>query len=226
MEGETAFDKIVRMFDSPIKKPSAFTLIELLTVIAIIGILAAILIPVVGAVRERARSAVCQSNLRQWHTALLLYVEDNGGRMPNGFYVNVPSGPDQYWSGRLAHYMDYDDVWGRQSPTIHGTVAECPTDDNPTTYISYGASVNNGQAMNSDFTSSDAAANAIFADHIMPRTILFGDSAGSWHLGVLGQNVSYRHNNRANFVLMGGSIYIASGADPEDPSLELWLRDR
>src|SRR5690625_7766732 len=82
----------------------AFTLIELLTVIAIIGILAAILIPVVGAVRERARSAVCQSNLRQWHTALLLFVEDNGGRMPNGFYVNVPSGPEQYWSGRLAHY--------------------------------------------------------------------------------------------------------------------------
>ena len=43
---------------------SGFTLIELLTVIAIIAILAAILIPVVGSVRASARSSVCQSNLR------------------------------------------------------------------------------------------------------------------------------------------------------------------
>ena len=43
----------------------AFTLIELLTVIAIIGILAAILIPTVGAVRVQAKQATCVSNLRQ-----------------------------------------------------------------------------------------------------------------------------------------------------------------
>lgn len=43
----------------------AFTLIELLTVIAIIGILAAILIPVVSRVRQSARESVGLSNLRQ-----------------------------------------------------------------------------------------------------------------------------------------------------------------
>lgn len=43
----------------------AFTLIELLTVIAIIGILAAIIIPTVGKVRDSAKKAQCVSNLKQ-----------------------------------------------------------------------------------------------------------------------------------------------------------------
>ncbi len=48
-----------------------FTLIELLTVIAIIGILAAILIPTVGRVREQAKRAKCMSNVRQITLALV-----------------------------------------------------------------------------------------------------------------------------------------------------------
>lgn len=59
-----------------------FTLIELLTVIAIIGILAAILIPVIGAVREKARGTVCQTNLRSIGMAMLLFAEDNQGKLP------------------------------------------------------------------------------------------------------------------------------------------------
>ena len=56
-----------------------FTLIELLTVIAIIGILAAILIPVLSEVRERARTAVCASNLRQITLAMILFADNNQG---------------------------------------------------------------------------------------------------------------------------------------------------
>jgi len=59
-----------------------FTLIELLTVIAIIGILAAIIIPTVGTVRQTARSAACASNLRQIALAVLLYTESNKGYLP------------------------------------------------------------------------------------------------------------------------------------------------
>lgn len=66
----------------PMKKVRAFTLIELLTVIAIIGILAAILIPTVAAVRDSARAAGCISNLRQIGMAFNLYVNDNDDRMP------------------------------------------------------------------------------------------------------------------------------------------------
>jgi prepilin-type N-terminal cleavage/methylation domain-containing protein/prepilin-type processing-associated H-X9-DG protein len=59
-----------------------FTLIELLTVIAIIGILAAILIPVVGKVRDAARGSKCQSNLRQIGMAAFAYAGDNEDRLP------------------------------------------------------------------------------------------------------------------------------------------------
>ncbi len=60
----------------------AFTLIELLTVIAIIGILAAIIIPVVGKVRATATKATCASNLRQLATASQLFAADNKGILP------------------------------------------------------------------------------------------------------------------------------------------------
>lgn len=62
-----------------------FTLIELLTVIAIIGILAAILIPVAGSVRDSARISQNSSNLRQVASALLIYEQENGA-FPASYY--------------------------------------------------------------------------------------------------------------------------------------------
>jgi prepilin-type processing-associated H-X9-DG protein len=58
-------------------------LIELLTVIAIIGILAAILIPTVGKVRNSAQSARCISNLRQVGQQIMAYANDSKGNLPN-----------------------------------------------------------------------------------------------------------------------------------------------
>nr|WP_052362079.1 prepilin-type N-terminal cleavage/methylation domain-containing protein [Geminisphaera colitermitum] len=59
----------------------AFTLIELLTVIAIIGILAAIIIPVTGKVRHSAKLARCLANHRQIAAAYLMDINDNRGRL-------------------------------------------------------------------------------------------------------------------------------------------------
>jgi prepilin-type N-terminal cleavage/methylation domain-containing protein/prepilin-type processing-associated H-X9-DG protein len=62
----------------------AFTLIELLTVIAIIGILAAIIIPTVGKVRAAARASHSASNLRQIAQAVRLYADDHRGALVSG----------------------------------------------------------------------------------------------------------------------------------------------
>jgi len=63
-------------------RKAAFTLIELLVVIAIIAVIAAILFPVFGRAREKARQAACQSNLHQLGLAVQMYMGDYDDTFP------------------------------------------------------------------------------------------------------------------------------------------------
>ena len=60
-----------------------FTLIELLIVIAMIAILAAMLLPALNQARERAKSIHCSSNLKQLGAYMLMYVDQNAGIIPS-----------------------------------------------------------------------------------------------------------------------------------------------
>lgn len=104
---------------------AAFTLIELLTVIAILGILAMILIPTVGKVRQQARFSQCSSNLREWGAANLLYANDHHGRIPwDGGSGIHPDNLDEHmgtlpWFNSLPPYLG--------SPTIQELAARNAT---------------------------------------------------------------------------------------------------
>ncbi|WOO43026.1 type II secretion system protein [Rubellicoccus peritrichatus] len=75
-------------------RKSGFTLVELLTVIAIIGILAAILIPTVGSVMDNARKSAASSNLRQIGQAYNIYTA--GGSRPKTINLPLTVGSDTF----------------------------------------------------------------------------------------------------------------------------------
>lgn len=114
----------VRVLDMG-NRPKGFTLVELLVVISIIGLLAALGIPAIKAGQDKAKQAACSSNLKQLGVALSSYLAENNGVFPghhtmSGIIV---------WPHRLRPYLgnNHDLFW-------------CPAEDRntkwPVTYTS------------------------------------------------------------------------------------------
>lgn len=108
-----------------------FTLIELLIVMAIIGLLAAILLPILASVREGARRTACISNLNQIGRAAQMYAQDYD-HFPLGLDA-ADKGAPQIWTGNpvTAQYdipnMPY--LWEVMDPYLKSSqVWRCPSD--------------------------------------------------------------------------------------------------
>src|SRR5438270_13797396 len=85
----------------------AFTLIELLVVIGIIGLLMAMLLPAIQAVREAARRTQCQNNLRQ--IGIALHAHHLARRfLPSGWIANDRTNdhPGWSWTAQLLDYFE------------------------------------------------------------------------------------------------------------------------
>jgi prepilin-type N-terminal cleavage/methylation domain-containing protein len=89
----------VKSADRPARR--AFTLVELLVVLAVIAILAALLLPALARAKDSARRACCVSNLHQLGLATQMYWDDNGGACFR-YMLGATNGGVLYWFGWLA----------------------------------------------------------------------------------------------------------------------------
>jgi prepilin-type N-terminal cleavage/methylation domain-containing protein/prepilin-type processing-associated H-X9-DG protein len=136
---------------------AAFTLIELLTVIAIIAILAGILVPTVQGVFAHARASQGQNNLHSIGVALQLYATDNKNRLPaptgtgssgNSNVASNPTGKSWVWEimpfagmqvptdGSTPHWTSNNVLFDPQYLSVQGSIA-----DEDTPVLGYGMNI-------------------------------------------------------------------------------------
>jgi len=110
------------------RKRAGFTLVELLVVMAIISLIAGLVVPAVRRAQERAKQAVCMSNLRQLGQAFLTYASDHDGLLPAWFAITGKFDRDRVVTYDGGKFACWHGILVRAGYLRNPEVLLCPSD--------------------------------------------------------------------------------------------------
>ncbi len=193
----------------------AFTIIELMVVIAIISVLASLLLPVLGQAKRKAQSIACVNKVRQWGMALKMYTDDHQEKYPfDGTARNpIDNGPNKAaWYNTAATYVGSDALTnlyaGKRVPIPgKGSMFMCPRTTNlmlhtmPTVnkpFFAYG--------MNGRLVSTQRI--PVTEDKLLRpvQTIVFTDNTEGRIPFVTGRNFLARHDLKISVAFADGHV--------------------
>ncbi len=187
-------------------KEERFTLIELLIVVAIIAILAALLLPALNKAAMAGRRIACVSNLKQIGSALQMYCDANRDMIPPGRYSTTGHCWISLISGRgMTEVYKYDTVGLFLSPKMFvckEAVGQKDTYDwNPFFQVSYGL---NYRLSNRKYD-SNLAKIASKAPIAFDAKALYPDTGYS-NIDSIKTAVRFRHSTTANLLMLDGHV--------------------
>lgn len=201
------------------KQQGKFTLIELMVVIAIIAILAAILLPALQRTKEMAKSITCVNNEKQINLCFVNYVDDFNGRLPMYSRSNWPTGqgssPYPRWTEIMADYLAPAVYKSGTSYYIKGnSFLMCPSLETPDpTAIVYPGYGMNRYGIGGDSASAPKKYYQISDVKYPSEQVEFGDSIFSLPLKLGNAYVDFaitynhfRHNKLSNIVFCDGHV--------------------
>jgi len=115
------------------RRRAAFTLIEVLAVLAVIAILIAFVVPNYRPLLERAQGVICASHMRSIRLAMDNYLNDHQQIWPQGPSPQEGRVWSDFWLATLAPYGITPSTW--QCPTIRGSMDEAAVEEQPLHYM-------------------------------------------------------------------------------------------